>query len=163
MDKFSIVDHGYSPSEVNIFLDKLIRRFEDMVKELSEKNDTISALRKERAINNPTIQNLAKENEDLKNKLAYYNNLEETLNKAILMAQKTADQMRAVAREEATSIVSEARNNANRIVNDALIKSEKVQNETDILRRNLIVFKKRLRGVIETQLDLVDDIEKIEI
>lgn len=165
MEKFSIVKEGYDPTEVNSFLDKLITRFEEMVGEISVKNNTISTLRKEKIelLNSHNNKDLENENKDLKQRLEQYKNMEETLNRAILMAQKTSDQMRSAAREEAGVIVSEAKNNANRIVNDALIKCEKVQNETDVLRRNLVVFKRRLRGVIETQLELVDDIEKIEI
>lgn len=165
MEKFSITEHGYNPVEVNNFLDQLINKFELMVKEISEKNDIISVLKKERTelIKNSNNELLEQENKKLKEKLDTYVKLEETLNKAILMAQKTADQMRASANEQAESIVTEARNNANRIINEALIKSEKTRYEADILRRNLVVFKKRLKGVLETQMDLVDDIENIEV
>ena len=165
MEKFNIVNNGYSIDEVNTFLDKLITRFQEMIEELADKNNTISALNKEKLelLKKNDTRVLELENKDLKSKLEQYKNMEETLNKAILMAQKTSDQMRSSAREEASVIVSEARNNANRIVNDALIKCEKIQNETDLLRRNLVVFKRRLRGVLETQLELVDDIEKVEI
>lgn len=165
MEKFSITNEGYNVDEVNSFLDKLIRKFESMVNEIAIKNDTISNLKKENneLANNPDIAILKRENNDLKEKLSHYTKMEESLNKALLMAQKTSDQMRVSANEQAEIIVSEAKNNANRIINEALLKSEKIQYETDIMRRNLVVFKKRLRGVIETQLDLVDDIEKIDI
>ncbi|MDD3187644.1 MAG: DivIVA domain-containing protein [Bacilli bacterium] len=166
MDKFSIVENGYSKEEVNNFFDKLIARFEQMVNEINTKNETISTLKKEKATllnSSANIQNLEAENKRLQERLNQYRQMEETLNKAIMMAQKTADQMRVVARDEAESITTEARNNANRIINDALIKNERVQSETDTLRRNLIVFKKRLKGVIETQLDVVEDIDKIDL
>ena len=79
------------------------------------------------------------------------------------MAQKTADQMRLSANEQAEAIINESKNNANRIINEALLKAEKTRYEADMLRRNLVVYKKRLKGVLETQMDLIDDIEKIEI
>lgn len=165
MEKFSITEHGYNPEEVNHFLDQLINKFELMVKELSEKNDMISVLKKERLelIKNSNNELLEQENKKLKEKLETYIRLEDTLNKAILMAQKTADQMRASASEQAEAIVNESKNNANRIINEALIKAEKTRYEADMLRRNLVVFKKRLKGVLETQLELVDDIEKIDV
>lgn len=165
MEKFNIVNNGYSIDEVNSFLDKLITRFEEMIREISDKNNTISALKKEKLelLKNNDTRALELENQNLRIKLEQYKNMEETLNKAILMAQKTSDQMRSSAHEDANVIINEAKNNANRIVNDALIKCEKIQSETDLLRRNLVVFKKRLRGVLETQLELVDDIDKVEI
>lgn len=165
MEKFSITERGYNPEEVNQFLDQIIRKFEEMVKEISEKNDMISVLKKERVelIKNSNNELLEQENKRLKEKLENYVRMEETLNRAILMAQKTSDQMKASASEQAETIVNEARNNANRIVNEALLKAEKTRYETDMLRRNLVVFKRRLRGVLETQMELVDDIEKIEI
>lgn len=162
MRKFTITNQGYDTTEVNAFLDELIVRFEKMIEEINEKNEAISALKVELSKQslNPDSENKIKV---LEEKLSQYTGMEETLNKTIIMAQKTSDQMRVAAHNEAEVIITEARSNANRIINDALVKSDKVQTETDVMRRNLVIFKKRLRGVIETQLELVDDIEKIEI
>ena len=165
MEKFSITERGYNPEEVNAFLDQLIGKFEAMVKEIAQKNEVISVLKKERIelIKNQNNNSLEIENKKLKEKLDSYIKLEDTLNRAILMAQKTADQMRLSANEQAEAILNESKNNANRIINDALLKAEKTRYEADMLRRNLVVYKKRLKGVLETQMDLIDDIEKIEI
>ena len=165
MEKFNITERGYNPEEVNAFLDQLIGKFESMVKEIAEKNEIISVLKKERIerIKNQNNSSLEQENKKLKEKLDSYIKLEDTLNRAILMAQKTADQMRLSANEQAEAIINESKNNANRIINEALLKAEKTRYEADMLRRNLVVYKKRLKGVLETQMDLIDDIEKIEI
>ena len=165
MEKFNITERGYNPEEVNAFLDQLIGKFESMVKEIAEKNEIISVLIKERIelIKNQNNSSLEQENKKLKEKLDSYIKLEDTLNRAILMAQKTADQMRLSANEQAEAIINESKNNANRIINEALLKAEKTRYEADMLRRNLVVYKKRLKGVLETQMDLIDDIEKIEI
>ena len=165
MEKFNITERGYNPEEVNAFLDQLIGKFESMVKEIAEKNEIISVLKKERIelIKNQNNSSLEQENKKLKEKLDSYIKLEDTLNRAILMAQKTADQMRLSANEQAEAIINESKNNANRIIHEALLKAEKTRYEADMLRRNLVVYKKRLKGVLETQMDLIDDIEKIEI
>ena len=42
------------------------------------------------------------------------------------------------------------------------IKAEKTEMEADRLRKNINSFKRRLRGVIEAQLDMVNDIEKVD-
>ena len=47
-------------------------------------------------------------------------------------------------------------------VNEALLKAEKTEDEAAMLRRNINVFKRRLRGLIEEQLTMVDEIDKVE-
>lgn len=165
MEKFRVVERGYDPVEVNDFLDKVIGRFEEVVKELNDKNQIITSLKKERIdlLQNKDASLLKEENRKLTEALGHYKNMEETLNRAILMAQRTSDQMKVSASDQALVIVSEAKNNASRIINEALLKSEKITSESDLLRRNLVVFKKRLRGVLETQLELVEDIEKVDL
>ena len=79
------------------------------------------------------------------------------------MAEKTSEQIKLTAYQERDIIVGDAKKNANRIINEALIKAEEIEKENDLLRRNMIVFKKRLKEALETQLQLVEDIEKIEI
>ena len=51
--------------------------------------------------------------------------------------------------------------NASRIINDALIKAEKTEIEADELRRKIKLYKRRIKEVLEEQLDMVDDIDKI--
>ena len=99
----------------------------------------------------------------MKDKVTQFSAMEENLRKAILMAEKTSEQIKLTAYQERDIIVGDAKKNANRIINEALIKAEGIEKETDQLRRNMIVFKKRLKEALETQLELVEDIEKIEI
>ena len=152
MEKFSRVLRGYDPDEVNSFLDKVIAKVEAMVKEIDEKEKQIASYKV-----------LEEENKKLSDKFAQFSRMEENLKRAILMAEKTSEQIKLTAYQERDIIVSDAKKNANRIVNEALLKAEEIEKETDNLRRNLIVFKRRLRENLETQLELVDDIEKIDI
>ena len=152
MEKFSRVLRGYDPDEVNSFLDKVIAKVEAMVKEIDEKEKQIASYKV-----------LEEENKKLNDKIAQFSRMEENLKRAILMAEKTSEQIKLTAYQERDIIVSDAKKNANRIVNEALLKAEENEKETDNLRRNLIVFKRRLRENLETQLELVDDIEKIDI
>jgi cell division initiation protein len=59
-------------------------------------------------------------------------------------------------------IVDEAKKNANRIVNEALLKAEKIETNTLALQRNANIFKRRLKQIIEEQLEMVNDLEKVE-
>ena len=152
MEKFSRVLRGYDPEEVNDFLDKVIAKVEAMVKELGEKDKQIIELKK-----------LEQENLNLTGKIAQFERMEENLKRAILMAEKTSEQIKLTAYQERDIIVSDAKKNANRIVNEALLKAETIEKESDMLRRNMIVFKRRLKDALSTQVELIEDIEKIEI
>lgn len=152
MEKFNRVLRGYDPVEVNNFLDKVISQVESMVKELNKKDKEIMEL-----------SSLSTENEQLKQKIEQFKRTEETMNKAIMMAQKTSDQMRLAAHNEGETIVSEAKHNANRIVNEALLKAEKTETEAELLRRNINIFKRRLKNIIETQLEVINEIDQVEL
>lgn len=151
VEKFNRTLRGYDPVEVNRFLDQVISQVEGLIKELKVKNTRIAEL-----------EAIEQENKRLRQKIEQYEKTEETLNRAIIMAQKTSDQMRMSARQESEALINEARQNANRIVNDALLKAERAQDEADMLKRNVTIFKRRLRDIVEAQLEVVEDIEKID-
>lgn len=149
MEKFSKALNGYNPKEVNAFLDDVIGKIEQMVQNIKSKETEIAELKKE----------LSSCTEHLNR----YKDLELSLNKTILAAQDSGEQIRRIARREAEMVINDARNNANRIINDALMKAEKTEYEMQLMKRNTNVFKKRLKGILESQLELIDDIEVLEI
>lgn len=149
---------NYTPEEVDHFLEQVIRQVEKMIEESKEKN-------KEMALKDKRIEELEKlvqNNSRMQEKLAQYERMEDTLNRAILMAQKTSDQIKSSAHKESEIILEDAKRNASRIVNESLLKAEKTEMEAEMLKRNINTFKRKLRGIIETQLEMVDDIEKVD-
>ena len=166
MEKFSRVLRGYDPEEVNDFLDKVIAKVEVMVKDIEEKDKKINELTKLNQDDKQQISDLKRleqENLNLTSKIAQFERMEDNLKKAILMAEKTSEQIKLTAYQERDIIISDAKKNANRIVNEALLKAETIEKESDMLRRNMIVFKRRLKDALSTQVELIEDIEKIEI
>ena len=151
MEKFNRTLHGYDPEEVNAFLDQVINHVEKMIADMKAKDARIKEL-----------ENAIKTVVPLKEKLDHYEKMEDTLNKAIIMAQKTSDQIKSNAYQESELIVDEAKKNANRIVNEALLKAEKVETDTLALQRNANIFKRRLKQIIEEQLEMVNDLEKVD-
>lgn len=151
MEKFSRTLRGYDPEEVNAFLDQIINQVEKMVVEIKEKDGKINELNA-----------LVDENMRLREKIEQHERLEGTLNRAIFMAQKTSDQIKVTARQESEIIIEDAKTNANRIVNEALLRSEKIEIESTLLKRNINIFKRKLRSIIEQQLEMVEDIEKVD-
>lgn len=152
MEKFNRVLRGYDPNEVNSFLDKVIEQVETMISEMKQKDETIKSLR-----------DMEQDYINLKQKYAERTNMEDTLKRAIIMAEKTSEQIKLTAYQERDIILNDAKKNANIIVNEALLRSENIEREANKLRRNVIVFKKKLKDALQTQLELVDDIEKIEL
>ncbi len=140
MTKFSIADNGYDKNEVNGFVNEVTREYENMLSKLKSKDLEIIAL---------------------KERLDHYKSLESTLNKAVLVAEDSSNQIKRIARDEAKLIIEEAKKNASHIINDALIKAEKTEIEADQLRRSLKIYKARIKQTIEEQLTMVDDVDNI--
>ena len=159
MERFNRTLRGYDPEEVNVFLDKVIGKVETMVSELKKKDEIIAEKNKQIE----SYSNLIDENKNLKEKIAQYERIEGTLNRAIIMAQKTSDQMRLAASKESELVIEEAKKNANRIVNEALLRAEKTEMEANNLRRNISIFKRRIKDIVEAQLEVIEELEKVEL
>lgn len=149
---------NYTPEEIDYFLDQVIKQVEKMIEDNKSKNKEISL--KDKRIEE--LEKRLQSTDHIREKLAQYERMEGTLNRAIMMAQKTSDQIKNTAHRESEIILEDAKRNANRIVNESLLKAEKAEMEAEALKRNVNIFKKKLRGIIETQLAIVDDIEKVE-
>lgn len=152
MEKFSIVKHGYNPEEVNKFLDNIIAKVDAMVSEAKENEEKVANLNK-----------LQTENNLLREKIARYEKMEGTLQRAIVMAEKTSEQIKYNAHHESESILEDAKGKANRIINEALLKAEKAENEANMLRRNINIFKRRIKDIINAQIEVVDEMDDIEL
>ncbi len=152
MEKFNRTLRGYDPEEVNSFLDKVIGQVEQMVDEIKEKDKKIRQL-----------ESLEKENQTLKEKLVQYERIEHTLNRAIMMAQKTSEQIKINAHKESETMLNDAKQNANRIINEALLKAEKAERDASTLQRNINIFKRRVRDIVEAQLEVVNELDEVEL
>lgn len=142
MRKFNNSFPGYNKNEVNSFVQNVTTEYESMLNNLKARD---------------------KEIETLKNELAHYKNLENTLNRAILIAEESSQSIKKSSIEEAKVIVEDAKKNASRIINNVLIRAEKIENEANKLQRQVIQYKKRYKGILEEQLDEIErlDIENI--
>ena len=141
MEKFDTVFRGYDKKQVQDFLDDVIKNYEILLTK-SKKTE--------------------EENRKLVDQIAYYQRIEDTMNRAIYTAEAAGDQIKSSARREAESLVTEARHNASRIINDALLKAERAQNHADQLKRNTEVLKRRLRQIIENQLEVIEEMDKVD-
>jgi len=139
MRKFNNSFPGYNKFEVNSFVSNVTTEYESMLNNLKSRDSEIDALKKE---------------------LEHYKNIESTLNRAILIAEESSQNIKKTAFDESRVIIEDAKKNASRIINNALIKAEKVENEAATLKRQVERYKKRYRNILEEQLD---EIERLEI
>ena len=142
MDKFNYEANGYNKAEVNKFVNDVIKETEGIIKKYQEQKKEITAL---------------------KEKLAHYEVMEETLKQSLINASKTADNVKRLAREEADIIIGDAKHNASRIVGESLLKARKIENEADTLEKNVKIFKRKLKIIVEQQMAVVDEIETLDL
>ncbi len=142
MKRFNVVSNGYDISEVNRFIDVVINRLDKLNKE-----------------NEHYIKEIA----DLKEQLEENKRVDEKLSKAIIAAQETSDRMKQLAKEEATLIIDDAKRNANAIVHEALVEASKTENEAALLRKNITVYKNRVKNILKSQLEIAEDLDKLEL
>ena len=157
MKKFNYSPHGYNPEEVNAFLDDVIKQVERIIESNKQKEKEIVLLKKQiEDLNNMKLSN------EIITKAKKFDELNGTLTDAINMAKNTGERMRNLAKQERNLILQEAKNNANIIINDALTKSNKIQFQANMLRKNIISFKRRIKVNLQEQIKLVDEIEIID-
>ncbi|WP_341778496.1 DivIVA domain-containing protein [Levilactobacillus sp. HBUAS70063] len=143
--EFGTKMRGYNVDEVNDFLDQVIKDYQITLnhnKELEEQLDAANG------------------------KLKYFNDLKDSLNQSILVAQEAADKVKAnsqkeseiiirEAQKQSSDIVSEATNKGNQIMDEASKRAKKLAVETDDLKKSTRVFRQRLQVMLESQLEVV--------
>ncbi len=126
---------GYDEDEVNEFLDQVIKDYELVLREKKDLEERLN---------------------DLNDRLGHFTNIEETLNKSIVIAQEAGEEVRRNAQKEAKLIIKEAEKNADRIINESLSKARKIALEIEELKKQSKVFRTRFKMLIEAQLDMLN-------
>jgi cell division initiation protein len=134
--EFSKGFRGYDEDEVNEFLDQIIKDYELILREKKEMEDKLN---------------------EVHDRLGHFTNIEETLNKSIIVAQEAAEDLKRNAQKEAKLIIKESEKNADRIVNDSLSKARKIAMDIEELKKQSKVFRTRFKMLVEAQLDLLDN------
>lgn len=139
MRKFNTSLNGYNKIEVNNFVNEVTQEYESMLAKLKQQDQEI---------------------EKLKQDLVKYQNMENTLNRALVVAEDASNQIKRVARDEAKGVIEDAKRNASRIVNDALLKADKIEQDAETLKRRVVIFKRRLKSVVDEQMEFIDSINE---
>ena len=147
MKRFNIVNTGYDINEVNSFIDVVISRLEKLNEENTKYLEIIDELKKN-----------SQNKEEVKNTID-----NDKLAKAIIAAEETSTMMKELAKKEAEIVLEDAKRNADNIIQESLIEASKNEQEAAILKRNIEICKNRVKSILNNQLEILEDIDKVEI
>lgn len=126
---------GYDKKDVDGFLSELLRGYEVTYKENMELTDKINTL-----------------NEGIN----YYKSIEKTLQKALILAEQTAEETKNAARQKAKAIEEEASANAKLIMADAVNELAHIKQQTIQLIRQYESYKAQFKHLAAAQCELLD-------
>ena len=126
---------GYDKKDVDGFLREVLKSYETIYRENMELNDKITVL-------NDGIQ--------------YYKTIEKTLQKALVLAEKTAEDTRNAAMEKAKAIEKEAQTRSQLIVADAKNELEQIHNQTIQLIQQYEKYKLQFKNLAAAQMELIE-------
>jgi len=132
--EFKRAFRGYSDEEVREFLEKVSHDYESIFKENLF---------------------LKEEKETLGKKLHHYQQLENSLRSALVLAQNTAEETKANALKEADLIVGEARLKAERMKEEAKNQMQELTRELEELKQEERFFRIKFKTLLESHLQLL--------
>lgn len=126
---------GYDKRDVDGFMHEVLDSFEELYREKIETRDKISVL-----------------NEGLQ----YYKSIEKTLQKALVLAERTAEETQSTAKKNAKIIEQEAVSKAKIILDDAKRELDVIRKQTVELVRQYDMYKARFKSLAAAQTELLD-------
>lgn len=137
--EFKKTIRGYSPDEVDEFLDKIAEDYENLYKENSTLKEKLS---------------------NIEDKIEHYNKMESTIQNTLLLAQNAAEQARENAKKESDLIVKNANDTAQRIIDKAHHDVLQITDDFERMKQEFCKFRTKFRSFMESQLEMFDDMEK---
>lgn len=133
--EFSKSFRGYNEEEVDDFLDKIVKDYEELINENVRLNEEI---------------------ERMQEKLKEFGEIEETLRSALLNAQKSAEEMKGRVESEAKIIIEKAELEAKSLKQQVFQREDLVKNEIDNLRRYKFNFKEKFKSMLNLYLKMLE-------
>jgi len=136
--EFSRSFRGYNEEEVDDFLDKIVKDYEELINENVRLNEEI---------------------ERMQEKLKEFGEIEESLRSALLNAQKSAEEMKGRVESEAKVIIEKAEMEAKALKQQIFQKEDLLKNEIDNLRRYKFIFKEKFKSMLNLYLKMLENEE----
>lgn len=132
---------GYNEDEIDEFLDKVVKDYEQLYRENLD----------------------LKENMDrLKTKVEHFQHLENTLHNTLVVAQETAEEVKLNAKKESELIIKEAKVNGQKLIDEANEKVRQKMAEYEEILQKSQLYRTRMRSLILTQLELMKDSDEAD-
>ena len=131
--------NGYNVDEVDEFLDEVTEDFEKLYKE------------------NKALKENA---EELHNDVGQYRNIESTLQNTLVIAQKTADEIQNVAKQQAEQIIKDAEYQAKTRIDELNTQIMMKEREIEELKKQFNVYKAKMESLLISQLELIKDMDE---
>lgn len=126
---------GYKKKETDDFLEEIFESYEKVYKENAELKEKLNVL-----------------NEGLQ----YYKDLESTLQKTLLVAEKTAESTKNASMKKAAAIEKNATVKAQMTLSDAKKSMDKIQNQTVVLMQQFENYRQQYKQILNAQMELLD-------
>ena len=126
---------GYDKKDVDSFMEELLENYETLYRERMEMTDRMNTL---------------------KEGIQYYKTIEKTLQKALVLAERTADETKSNVMKNAALIEQEAVSKANIILEDAKRELEMIRKQTIELVRQYDMYKAKFKSLVNSQTELLD-------
>ena len=126
---------GYDKKDVDGFMREVLRSYEQIYRENMELNDKVGVLTEG---------------------IQYYKTIEKTLQKALVLAEKTAQDTKAAALEKAKAIEKEAKTRSQFIVADAKNELEHIHTQTIQLIQQYERYKCQFKNLAKAQMELIE-------
>jgi cell division initiation protein len=136
--EFSRSFRGYNEEEVDDFLDKIVKDYEELINENVRLNEEI---------------------EKMKERLKEFSEIEENLRSALLSAQKSAEEIKGRVENEVKVMVKKAEIEAEVIKQKAFQKEDESKNEINNLRRYKFMFKEKFKSMLNLYLKMLESEE----
>ena len=136
--EFKRTMRGLDPEEVEAFLVMVADELEMHIREKNQLNDELIKLRTQ---------------------LKDYQRVESTLRDTLVRAQSTVEDSRANSRREAEIILHEAEIQADNIIKESREELLSIRHEISLLRAQKEAIAKRLRHMLESQLEMLEVME----
>lgn len=137
--EFKRVFRGYSEEEVDDFLDLVIRDYEALYRENLDLKERLQLLEEQ---------------------LQQYQRLEETLKNTLVLAEKTAEEVKNNAHQEAELILREAQERAAKLQAQAQERVQEIQKQYQQEKERFKVFLKELRAKFAIQTSFLAELEE---
>ena len=105
---------GYDADEVDDFLDIVTRDYEELVEKTHSQDREIKNLRE---------------------RLAYFDEMKESLSQSVLLAQDTAEKVKHAAEDQASNIIKQAEYDSQTLLNEAKEKANEILRSLQIMQK----------------------------